>query len=267
MIKEVEKIRKSHPRMGGRKLYLKLAPFLAHHHIKIGRDKFFDLLSAYHLLIRKRKKNVRTTQSNHWYKKYTNQIKDFTPTAPNQLWVSDITYWKVLDGHVYISLITDAYSHKIVGYQLAPTLEAVESIQALKMALDSLDGPTGVLKPIHHSDRGVQYCSTDYVKLLDAYQLPISMTNDGDPLENAIAERANGILKEEYLDHCQPNSLQEAKALLAQVINLYNDDRPHMSISNLTPNQVHENQANVNVARLWKNYYPLKQDCSIIPAC
>lgn len=246
--------------MGGRKLYLKLQPFLQAHAIKLGRDRFFNLLSAYHLLVTKRKNIIRTTQSNHWYKKYANQIQEFIPTAPNQLWVSDITYWKVVDHHLYISLITDAYSHKIVGYQLATTLEAIECIHALKMALSSLDDPTGQLKPIHHSDRGVQYCSTDYVKLLHEYGLPISMTNDGDPLENAIAERANGILKEEYLGHYHPSSLQEAKQLLEQVINLYNHDRPHMSISNLTPNQVHESQAKLMVERLWKNYYTPKQE-------
>ena len=162
---------------------------------------YLILLSSNHLLVRKRKRRIQTTQSLHWLRKYPNLIREFIPTGPNQLWVSDITFWKINGGHVYISFITDAYSHKIVGFHLAETLEAVESVQALKMALSGLFmGPGGHFQLIHHSDRGVQYCSYEYVKLLQDCQVQTSMTENGDPLENAIAERLNGILKDEYLN-------------------------------------------------------------------
>lgn len=132
LLKEVLTIRKNHKRMGTRKLYEKLHPFMLEHQIKIGRDALFDLLSSNYLLVRKRKRRIQTTQSFHWLRKYPNLIRDFVPTGPNQLWVSDITYWKIIGGHVYISFITDAYSHKVVGYHVAETLEAIESVQALK---------------------------------------------------------------------------------------------------------------------------------------
>jgi putative transposase len=139
IIQSVKQIRENHRRMGTRKLYEMLQPFILEHQIKIGRDALFNLLSANHLLVRKRKRRIQTTNSYHWLRKYPNLIREFVPTAPNQLWVSDITYWKINTGeHLYISFITDAYSHKIVGYQVAETMEAIESIQALQMALSHL---------------------------------------------------------------------------------------------------------------------------------
>lgn len=252
IIREVLQIRKKHRRMGGRKLYELLEPFMLGHQIKMGRDALFDLLSANQLLVRRRKRKVHTTNSFHWLRKYPNLIKELVPTKANQLWVSDITYWKIETGFLYISLITDAFSHKIVGYQVAETLEAVASVKALKMALKGLNQPPEGL--IHHSDRGVQYCSSEYVKLLQDNTMQISMTESGDPLENAIAERINGIIKEEYLDNYQVKNLGEAEKLLKQVIRLYNEERPHMSIGNMTPSQVH--LTNQKTDRLWKNYYP-----------
>lgn len=166
IIQRVKEIRKNHRRMGTRKLYELLQPFILEHQIKIGRDALFNMLSANHLLIRKRKRRIQTTNSYHWLRKYPNLIREFVPTAPNQLWVSDITYWKINSReHLYISFITDAYSHKIVGYQVAETMEAIESIQALQMALSGLE-PKNLMNLIHHSDRGIQYCSHAYVKLL-----------------------------------------------------------------------------------------------------
>ena len=254
ILKEVLKIRKNHKRMGTRKLYEKLHSFMLEHQIKMGRDALFDLLSSNYLLVRKRKRRIQTTQSFHWLRKYPNLIKEFVPTGPNQLWVSDITYWKIIGGHVYISFITDAYSHKIVGYHVAETLEAVESVQALKMALSGLFmEPDGHFQLIHHSDRGVQYCSFEYVKLLKDNNIQISMTENGDPLENALAERLNGILKDEYLIDCLVNSVEGARKILARAVDLYNEDRPHMSIGNLYPSQVHEQK--IQTVRLWKNYY------------
>ncbi|NCQ12381.1 MAG: IS3 family transposase [Bacteroidetes bacterium] len=253
LLKEVQSIRQNHKRMGTRKLLEKLSPFMLEHQIKMGRDGLFDLLSANHLLVRKRKRRIQTTQSFHWLRKYLNLIREFVPTAPNQLWVSDITYWKINNNnHVYISFITDAFSHKIVGYHVAESLESIETIQALKMALSDL-GSESHFQLIHHSDRGVQYCHHDYVKLLQDYDIKISMTENGDPLENAIAERVNGIIKEEYLQDYTVNTITEAKKVLSFVVKLYNEERPHMSIGNLSPNQVHK--LNLKTEKLWKNYY------------
>ena len=242
--------------MGTRKLYTKIKPFLEQHGIKMGRDGLFKLLSAHSILIRRRKRRIQTTQSLHWLRKYPNLIKDFVPTAINQLWVSDITYWKLQsDTHVYISFITDAYSRRIVGYHVASTLETVETIQALSMAVSQLkDGTYSGL--IHHSDRGVQYCSKDYVKLLQDNSIGISMTQSGDPLENALAERLNGIIKQEYLSGNEVKTIEQASEVLKKSVELYNSDRPHMSIGNLTPNHVHYAEQAIPVSRLWKNYYP-----------
>lgn len=255
IIQQVKGIRKNHRRMGTRKLHEMIQPFLLEHHIKIGRDSLFDLLSANHLLVRKRKRRIQTTNSYHWLRKYPNLIRDFVPTAPNQLWVSDITYWKINTGeHLYISFITDAYSHRIVGYHVAETLEAIESIRALNMALSAL-GAESHSQLTHHSDRGIQYCSAAYVKLLQDYNIQISMTENGDPLENAIAERVNGIIKEEYLETYVVDNIKDAKQLLKAVVHLYNAERPHMSIGNLTPNYIHDSKTTVKTEKLWKNYY------------
>jgi transposase InsO family protein len=255
VLKEVISIRKDHPRMGTRKLFVKLENFMFEHQIKMGRDALFDLLSLHQLLIRKRRRKIVTTQSKHWMRKYPNLIKEFIPTAPNQLWVSDITHWKISTIPLYISLITDAFSHKIVGYNLAETMEAIESINALKMALINNEN---IKNLIHHSDRGSQYCSYKYVNLLHDYKVKISMTETGDPLDNAVAERLNGILKDEYLDCYTVDSLKDANELLNAVIRLYNEDRPHMSIGNLIPEQVHNGQLKSG-KRLWKNYYKKKE--------
>jgi putative transposase len=254
LLAEVSAIRENHKRMGTRKLYDKLQPFMLEHQIKMGRDALFDLLSSNYMLVRKRKRRIQTTQSQHWLRKYTNLIHGFMPTAPNQLWVSDITYWKINGDHVYISFITDAFSRKVVGFHVAQTLEAVETTQALRMALSGLfKRPESHPNLIHHSDRGVQYCSHEYVKLLQEFHIQISMTENGDPLENAVAERLNGIIKDEYLNDSNVKSIEDAKIVLAHAVNLYNEDRPHMSIGNHYPSQVHKQSLKTD--RLWKNYY------------
>ena len=255
IVKEVQKIRKNHRVMGTRKLYGQLQPFMIEHGIKMGRDALFDLLAANQLLIKRRKRRIQTTFSSHWLRKYPNLIKEFTPAAINQLWVSDITYWKINTGeHLYISLIMDAHSRKIVGYNVADTMEAIQSIAALQMALATLGGVARPKQLIHHSDRGIQYCSSKYVKLLQDNNIKISMTESGDPLENAMAERVNGTVKDEYLIFYKTATLEEAKKQLIKSIVLYNDDRPHMSISNKTPSRAHRDNDN-NHQRLWKNYY------------
>ncbi len=259
VIQEVKKIRKNHPRIGTRKLYKMLHQVILEHNIKIGRDALFTLLSANNMLIRRRKRSFCTSHSHHWLRKYPNLIQEFNPTSPNQLWVSDITYWKINSGkYLYVSLVTDAYSHKLVGYHVANTLDAVECVMALKMALRPFKGPQSHFKLMHHSDRGVQYCSHYYVKLLQDYNIKISMAENGDPLENAIAERINGIIKEEYLKNYEINNIEEAKKKLDESVVFYNKERPHMSIGNLTPNEIHYAQNSTKTKKLWKNYYKKK---------
>ena len=265
LLREIKEIRKFHPRMGGRKLYVKLEAFILEHSIKLGRDGLFDLLTRNNLLIRKRRRKIQTTNSRHRFKKYPNLIRDFVPTGPNQLWVSDITYLKINTGkYLYISFITDAYSHKIVGHQIAETLEAIESIQALKMALRSLRAERN-FQLIHHSDRGIQYCSNSYEKLLKKNGILISMTENGDPLENSIAERINGILKGEYLETYKISNLKQAKNLLRHSVSLYNNDRPHLSIENYTPSHIHNEKSELKVKRLWKNYY--RKETTFVKKC
>ncbi len=251
LLQQVERIRSTHTKMGGRKLFRELIPFMKEHQIKMGRDAFFAMLGQHGLLIRKRQRRVATTYSNHWLRKYPNLIKGWQPERTNQLWVSDITYWKIASGFLYISLITDAYSRKIVGYHVSKNLEVTASLLALEMALDSLTGPVKGL--IHHSDRGVQYCSHSYVNLLRDYRIQISMTENGDPLENPIAERINGIIKEEYLSVKRIHTFRQAEQALKEAVRAYNEERPHTSISFMKPAAVH--QTNVPTKRLWKNYY------------
>ena len=255
LINEVLEIRKTQKRLGCRKLMHKLESFMAQHQIVIGRDAFFDLLSERNLLVRKRKRRKPiTTFSDHWMRKYPNLIEGFYPTAPNQLWVSDITYIIIGNGFAYLSLITDAYSRKIVGFYLSEDLSAEGCIRALEMALDN-NPILGRL--IHHSDRGSQYCCSDYVKILNYNFIKISMTQNGDPRENAIAERVNGILKDELLDKSHIN-YNEAVRNVSIAISIYNHQRPHGSIDYLTPIEAHFRSGKLK--RRWKNYYSKKKD-------
>lgn len=256
MIQQVHRMRKTQPVIGGRKLYVMLQPFLLEHGIKIGRDALFDLLASYHLLVRRKRRRMSTTQSSHWLRKYSNCIKDVVPSRVNEIWVSDITYYRTKNGFVYISFVTDAYSKKIVGYHVADTMEAIHTVSALEMAIKGQGSTLEGL--IHHSDRGVQYCSSEYVKLLQDNGIMISMTESGDPLENAVAERVNGIMKEEFLNHYTPENQSEAMELLARSVVTYNTERPHMSCNMLTPSDVHQNH--LPVQRTWKSYYHKKQD-------
>jgi len=250
LIDQVIKIRKTQKRLGGRKLLYKLEPFMVEHQISMGRDAFFDLLSERCMLVRKRKRRKPiTTFSDHWMRKYPNLIEGFYPTAPNQLWVSDITYIVVGEGFAYLSLITDAYSRKIVGFYLSVDLSAEGCIRALNMALSN-NPDLGRL--IHHSDRGSQYCCSDYVGILNENFIRISMTQNGDPKENAIAERVNGILKDELLEKIYSNYGQAVKGI-SVAISIYNHQRPHGSIDYLTPIEAHFRSGELK--RRWKNYY------------
>ena len=254
IVQEVLKHRELQPRLGTRKLLVMMQDFVKEHHINLGRDALFGLLREHNLLIRKRtRRKAQTTFSKHWYKKYKNLVRSFEPLAPNLLWVSDITYITVADSFAYLSLITDAYSRKVVGFYLSQTLEATGCIRALQMALNNCDDTTNL---IHHSDRGVQYCCSDYVKLLEDHNIQISMTENGDPLENAIAERVNGILKDELL-HEQYNSFQEAQKSVAKAISVYNSLRPHSSCNMLTPQVAHQQKGVLK--KHWKNYHKQKE--------
>lgn len=250
VVQQIHQYRKHQKRLGGRKLHFLLAPFMRQHSIEMGRDALFDLLSQHQLLVRKRRsRKPVTTNSYHWYKKYKNLIREFIPTAPNQLWVSDITYIALNNSYAYLSLITDAYSRKIVGFYLSKTLEAKGSIRALHKALQN--NPT-IKNLIHHSDRGVQYCCNDYVSILKKKQIKISMTENGDPLENAIAERVNGILKDELLQE-RYKYFEDAQEAVAVAVSVYNHQRPHGSISYRMPQEVHLSKESVE--RKWKSYY------------
>lgn len=241
--------------MGTKKLYMLLEPFMLAHQIKLGRDALFDLLSARGLLVKRRKRRINTTQSSRWLRKYPNLTEAYTPSRSNELWVSDITYWCIGSGVVYVSLITDAYSRKVVGYHVADTLEATHPLSALQMAINEATTPLEGL--IHHSDRGTQYCSSLYVNLLESHGISISMSDKGAALDNSKAERMNGILKEEYLHNYEVGSLSDAQSLAEEMIKRYNEERPHGSISYMFPSVLHaQNQV---TERLWKNYYPKKE--------
>jgi transposase InsO family protein len=252
----VIKYRKYMPRIGGRKLQYLINNELPKE-LQVGRDKFFNWLRDNNLLVKRRRIRIYTTNSHHWLHKYPNLIKGFAPTTPNQLWVSDITYIKTDEGVMYLFLITDAFSKKIIGWKLADNLRAENAVMALKSAIKQWNNVD--CKLIHHSDRGVQYCSEEYVRLLQKNNIKISMTQDGNPLDNAIAERVNGILKDEWLYQMSFKTKRSATVQLFYIIKRYNNLRPHLSLGMKTPEQVHKNSTPGEVPRrLWKNYYHQK---------
>lgn len=249
VMQEVIRIRTTQKRVGVRKLHHMLVPFTREHGVEMGRDALYDLLREHSMLIRRRRRRgPRTTFSAFWKQSYPNLAKDFTASASNQLWVSDITYIRVGDGFAYLSLITDAYSRKIVGYHLNSDLSAKGPAAALRMALRNNPERDGL---IHHSDRGLQYYSREYMKLIGK-NIRISMTERSDPLENAIAERVNGILKQELLAKSF-SSFTEARRQVDQAVSIYNHLRPHLSVDMLTPAEAHA--ANGPLRKRWKNYY------------
>ncbi len=255
----IAKERKLMPRLGGRKLLFKIAPRLPGD-LQMGRDQFFDFLREHNLLVRRKRYRAITTNSNHWLRRYPNLIKGFRPLGPHRLWVSDITYIETMQGFAYLFLITDAYSRKIIGWSISKNLKALNAATALHMALSQL--PVDIKNTIHHSDRGVQYCSQEYVKILKENHFKISMTENGDPLENAIAERINGILKTEWINEMKLKSIKDAITQIKKIISIYNNERPHSSIEFLTPNKAH--LMNGEIKRLWKNYYKKKKEvCQI----
>ncbi|MFI5140696.1 MAG: IS3 family transposase [Sphingobacteriales bacterium] len=224
------------PKVGGLKLLCMLHNNFAAHQITMGRDRFFRLLRKHNLLVKTKKRFMRTTMSNHHFKKWPDLTKDVQVRAAEQLWVCDITYLTTQNGFIYLSLITDAYSHKIVGYHLSQHLKAQGCLIALNKAITSLSANASV---IHYSDRGIQYCCDAYVEILQNNNINISMTQSGSPYENAIAERTNGILKTELNLDKTFASYATAVAEVHQAIDVYNRIRPHMSCGNLTPEKAH----------------------------
>ncbi|MCB9315032.1 MAG: IS3 family transposase [Lewinellaceae bacterium] len=244
----VRQQRRLTPGAGGRKLLHLLSGQWQQHGIQLGRDQFFGLLRRHDLLIRRRKKYVTTTQSRHWLKKYPNLAAGFTPEQAERLWVSDITYIAVGGRFCYLILITDAYSRKIVGYQLSESLSAAFCVNALEQALAQRQFSERQL--MHHSDRGIQYCSQAYVKVLNGSSCQISMTQNGDPYENALAERVNGILKQEWNLDQTFGTFEQAQAAIDNAVYHYNHSRPHASCDYLTPSQAHSQ--NGILAKRWK---------------
>lgn len=234
VIKLVKEVRRQLPRLGGLKLYKVLNADIKKLNIKLGRDKFFEILRKNGLLIEPIKQYVVTTNSHHRFRLYSNLTKELNINSINKLWVSDITYIRLDKGFCYLFLITDVYSRKIVGYKLSLNLGAEAAVTAVKMALKNIKETEGL---IHHSDRGFQYCSTNYVRLLNKYGIKISMGEVGNPYENAVAERVNGILKQEFYLNKTFKDYKLAKEATENAIKLYNNLRPHMSINYLTPSE------------------------------
>ena len=228
VVSETRRIRRSQPRVGGKKLYRMLRQI----GIQIGRDQLFQILRNNMLLIRRRKSFIKTTNSYHRFRKYRNLIKDLTVSRPNEVFVSDITYLDTVDGFCYLALITDLYSRKIVGWNVSKSLSVEGCQKALKMALKDTEHTSGL---IHHSDRGHQYCNPRYTEILQKHGIQISMTEENHVYENAVAERVNGILKDEFLLGTRLPSFDNANQLAANSIKTYNNQRLHLSLDYKTP--------------------------------
>lgn len=235
VIELVKHERIEQPRMGTRKLLMTLHITFNLLGLKVGRDELYRILRKYDMLVGRKKACCKTTDSYHHFHKYNNLIKDMEITKPNQVWGSDITYIRTYNGFCYLALITDLYSRKIVGYDISNSLELAGCLRALKNAFRVNKPGNGL---IHHSDRGVQYCSKEYVKVLKNNKCQISMTEENHCYENAVAERVNGILKDEFFLDQSFAGLKEAKRATKNAVNIYNNKRLHLSLDYKTPGQV-----------------------------
>ena len=236
IIELVKAQRRVHPRVGARKLCVLIEPDLREMGIGIGRDRLFALLRRRGLLVKRSRRWAKTTDSRHGFMVWPNRIRHIVASMPHQVWVCDLTYIRTEQGFLYLSLVTDAYSRKIVGYCIHDSLESQGCLRALRMASAQL--PPGA-QPIHHSDRGIQYCCGEYIKLLQARGCPISMTEQNHCYENAMAERVNGILKGEYGLGETFRDKPQAIAAARQAIGIYNDYRPHTGLNYRTPSSMH----------------------------
>lgn len=231
----VQSVRMEQPRIGTRKLYHVLKEQLRQ--LGVGRDRLFAILRANKMLIVPRRSYHITTNSHHRFRKHNNLIETISPVRPEQIWVADITYVGTRENPMYLFLITDAYSKKIVGYYVSDTLETSGAVKALQLAIKNRAYPERLL--IHHSDRGLQYCSDSYQEVLNKSTIACSMTESYDPYQNAVAERINGILKHEFLTNTKNMSLVMMRKIVKQSITIYNTKRPHLSCEMLTPEQMH----------------------------
>ncbi len=232
----VQPIRHIMPRVGGKKLYFMIQNRMSEHRLKMGRDRFFKWLKHNNLLISPKKQYVNTTQSHHRFWVYDNLATTVNLTQPNKLWVSDITYLRTLEGFCYLALITDAYSRKIVGFDVSDSLELNGCMRALKSAFQTA---SNLSELVHHSDRGIQYCSSQYTALLKQREIKISMAAKGNCYENALAERINGILKGEFNLDTKFKTKKQAIEAVQQSVYIYNTYRPHWSLKLKTPESCH----------------------------
>jgi putative transposase len=228
--------RKLLPRVGTRKLYRLMKSQMDTEGLKCGRDKLFDVLREKGLLIKPRRQYIQTTNSKHWLRKYPNKIKEVC--------VSDITYIKTEEGNCYLTMITDAFSRKILGYNVSDSMSTSETIKALQMAISNRRYPDAKL--IHHSDRGLQYCSSDYVTLAETNKIIMSMTEQSDPYENALAERMNRTIKEEFCLDKILKTKQQVYDTVKEAVYLYNSYRPHLALNLNTPDFIHKKTPEMN---------------------
>ena len=254
----VRQIRRRHPRMGVRKLKVMLERDFG---MRVGRDSLFGIMREAGLLVRRRQRHRRTTFSGHGLRTYPNMAREVVPSRPDEVWVTDITYLCVGGHSRYIFLVTDVYSRMVVGWKVADNMHASNAVEALRMALRGRNPQYRHLPVIHHSDRGSQYCSMQYVNLMRRHNMIISMTESGDPRDNAVAERVNGTVKNEYL-YPLGAELAGLGMRLYRAIHRYNAERPHLSLNMNTPEHVYRTGCQTH--RLWKNYYPYYEDVDIL---
>ena len=263
----IRSVRAKDPGIGGKKLwfmYKRDFPDDA----SLGRNRFEAVIDKYGLKVRKRFRKPQTTDSTHGLYTYTNLVKDYIPLAANRLWVSDITYiniWNDEENYdfCFLSIILDAYTEEIVGYSVGPTLKTTYPIEALEMALRRLNDGDGK-NLIHHSDRGVQYASSDYTDRLKARGIQISMTESGDPKDNAQAERINNTIKNELLKGCKFTDIDQVRQAVRAAVEFYNTERPHMSIDMKTP--VEASLCSGELTKRWKSYrlLAIKRQCEVL---
>jgi transposase InsO family protein len=239
VVAKVRVVRQLMPELGTRKLYEKLYNELRE--LKVGRDKLFPIMGANHMQIKKKRQYHVTTNSHHWFRKHKNLIENLEVIRPEQVWVSDITYVGTRSNPMYLSLVTDAYSKKIMGFNVSSSLNAQGAVKALKMAVKKRKYPKEDL--IHHSDRGLQYCCKDYQDALGKYKISPSMTEKYDPYQNAVAERINGILKQEFIRGILIKDIKLMDSLITQSIQIYNQESPHYSCHMKTPNEMHKQRS------------------------
>ena len=253
VLQKVREIRLKHPRMGTLKLYAILSEFISQNGIKIGRNVFNRVLRENKMLVRIKRNKQKTTNSKGYLNQHKYLAKDFVPARSNQLYVSDITYWEIGNKKFsYLSFVTDAFSKKIVGYNLSTTLKAEGCLKSLEMAISN-SGGGDISGLIHHSDRGSQYRSMEYLDMIEKSKIRVSMTQDGNPYDNALAERINNTIKNEYLINYKVNSMEEARAKLDEAVWLYNNERPHLSLGFHKPEEVHSSKI-TSFSKKWKTY-------------